>query len=946
MTDMKKTFLSALLTLATVGAVAQQTDIFPKPQQVEWGSEKAFDNTVAYTLMGAAEADADAVALLAKHFATENGTVSLTIGERGDAAVAAYENLIPEKGEGYYLSVSPEGVVIAGNDAAGTYYGVQTYLQVAAAAEVQAVTITDWPEVGDRGVVEGFYGNPWSHQDRLRQFEFYGRTKMNVYIYGPKDDPYHRGQWREPYPEAEAKLISELATAAAANKVRFVWALHPGGDIQWTDADRKASVDKLEKMYALGVRAFAIFFDDIFGAEQSKGDKQAEYLNYLNAEFIKKHDDVAPLIMCPTQYNKAYTGGSDTYLNALGTTLDKESHVMWTGNSVVDMIGKGDMEWINSRIKRNAYIWLNYPVNDYCISHMLMGPTYGNDLDIASMLGGFTSNPMEYAEASMVSLYSIGDYCWNMDAYDADASWESAIKYLMPSHSEAFHLFCENNVDLGPNTHGLRRTDESPRFVEARTEFDHLMGQGKITEATAVLRSHFTLMADAAAELIESKESPELIAEITPWCEVMRYMALKGVEEMNMYDALAGEQPEAFIESYLSYKEYDEAQAAVRSRDFEGSIKTPNPAVATYHIAPFLKSTMATLIGNYKQTYDYRTDVFPAQEVENGTYYIMYNGKYLTNQNENVAGSTPKFVDALDDIKPLRQHWHISLDPETSRYKIVNVEDNRYLNENAKFTANNTTNPYEAVWHTYYIMRLANGKYCIQNAGSAGNKFWTVNGDHAEQSGSSTLEPSNFIFDLVPTDGTAIPAPITDTDEVYYIMDGTRYLTNTNVNGSGGTPTFKAVEAPGTAQEWCFTIDADGKNHYKLTSKADGRYVNEYAVFGTNAYYADWNTYLILTMDGMCSIQATQKAWNAFKGDRWWNVKGDILEIDASLDRSSSYVIRIISKSDYAAGIDLLEADAAAAGAIYTLQGVRFNGSVENLPKGVYIVGNKKFYVK
>ena len=926
--------------------MAQKADIYPKPQQVEWGTGKAFDNTAAYTLIGAGAADTDAVALLERHFTTTGGEVSLIIGERGDATVADYESLIPTKVDGYYLKVSPEGVVIAGNDAAGTYYGVQTYLQLASQPEVQTVTITDWPDVPDRGVVEGFYGNPWSHKDRLRQFEFYGRNKMNVYIYGPKDDPYHRGQWRNPYPEAEGKRISELAEAAAANKVRFVWALHPGGDIQWTDADRKASLDKLEKMYALGVRAFAIFFDDINGAEQKKGDKQAEYLNYLNESFVKKHPDVTPIIMCPTQYNKAYTGGSDTYLNALGGTLDKETHIMWTGNSVVDMIGKGDMEWINSRIQRNAYIWLNYPVNDYCIDHMLMGPTYGNDLNIASLLSGFMSNPMEYAEASMVSLYSIADYTWNMAGYDADASWESAIRYLMPEHSEAFRLFCENNVDLGNTVHGLRRDGESPRFVEAQATFNTLMDQGETLEATAVLRAHFTLMADAADELIKSSESPELVAEITPWCEVMRYMALKGVEEMNMYDALAQKQPEAFIESYLRYGEYDKAQAAVRSRDFQGSIKSPNPAVATRHIVPFLKSTIATLIGAYKQEYDYRTDVFPAQEVENGTYYIMHNGKYLTNQDENVAGSVPRFVESLDDVKPQRQHWHISIDPETGRYKIINQQDNRYLNEKGEFTVNNSTNPYESAWHTYYILRLANGKYCIQNAGSAKNNFWTVNGNRVEKGTSTVLEPANFIFDLVPTDGTVIPAPIADTEESYYIMDGTRYLTNTNVSSSGGTPTFKAVDTPGLAQEWRFTLDANGKNHYKITSKADGRYVNEYAVFGTNQYYAEWNTYLILTMNGMCSIQATQKAWDAFRADRFWSVKGDRLEIDESLNRSSSYVIRIISKSDYAAGVDNLETDAAGADVIYTLQGQRLKGSLENLSKGVYIVGNKKIYVK
>ena len=117
---MKKTLLSALLTLFTVGAMAQQTEIFPNPQEVVWGADKAFDNTVAYTLVGAAEADADAVALLDKHFTTEGGTVTLTIGERGDAAIAAYESLIPTQTEGYYLSVSADGVVIAGNDASGT----------------------------------------------------------------------------------------------------------------------------------------------------------------------------------------------------------------------------------------------------------------------------------------------------------------------------------------------------------------------------------------------------------------------------------------------------------------------------------------------------------------------------------------------------------------------------------------------------------------------------------------------------------------------------------------------------------------------------------------------------------------------------------------------------------------------------------------------------------
>ena len=873
--------------------VTPQAGIFPQPQQVKWGSEKAFDNTVAYNLVGAATADAHAVALLQKHFATTNGTISLTIGERGDEAVAAYETLIPAKSEGYYLSVSKEGVVIAGHDAEGTYYGVQTYLQVAAHAEVKAVTITDWPVVGDRGLVEGYYGNPYSDADRKSLLEFFGRAKMNIYIYGPKDDPYHRDRWREEYPADKAQMISDLAATAAQHKVRFVWAMHPGLDIQWTEADKAASLAKLEKMYALGVRAFAIFFDDIEGAEQRKGDKQAEYLNYLNNEFVKKHTDVAPIIMCPTHYCKSYTGGDDTYLRALGGTLASETHVMWTGNSVVDMINKSDMEWVNPRISRNAYIWLNYPVTDYCRDHILMGPTFGNDTDIASMLGGFVSNPMEYAEASKVSLYSIGDYCWNMEAYDADASWESAIQYLMPQNTAEFRLFCENNVDLGDNVHGLRRTNESPSFVEAKDNFDALMAQGNTMGAVAKLREHFNLMADAATKLKASTYNPALTVEITPWCEVMNYIALKGLELMKMYEALEAEQPETFVESYLLYLEYDEAQSAIRSRDFEGSIRVARPAVGSRYIIPFLKNTLDALVAEYKSRFDYGLDVFPGQEVDNGDYFIMYDGKYLTNQSEGVAGTAPAFVEKRDDVKPQRQEWHISLDSSTGRYKIVNRQDDRYLNEKGEFTVSDATNPYEAAWHTYNIVRLANGKYCIQNGGSAGDKAWTVSSSRITKSNSNAFEPANFVFDLVPVNGEADAAPIVSTRDVYYIMDGNRYLTNTNVGGTGGTPTFKSVATPGEAQEWNFTIDAAGKNFYKITSKADGRYINEQGVFGTNAYYADWNTYLILTMDGMCAVQTTQSA-----GTHLWNIKNDRLEQDGSIARKDAYVIKIVAKGE------------------------------------------------
>lgn len=889
---MKKLFLgiSALIfTAISFNTNAQTVKIYPIPQSIAWGSETAFENSASYTITGENEADADAVKLFKEHFTT-GGTVELVIGERGDAAVAEYGSLIPQKTEGYYLAISGNKVVIAGNDASGTYYGVQTFRQIASQPNVMEVTITDYPSVVQRGLVEGYYGNPYSEADRMGLFKMFGEMKMNVYIYGPKDDKYHKDKWREEYPAAQAAKIKEYIDAAKANKVEFVWAIHPGNDIQWNDTDRKNIVRKLKAMYNLGVRTFAVFFDDVWGGEGTRGDKQAELMNYITDELNSSYDDINPCIICPTQYNKSWSNGD--YLTTLGSTMNKDVRIMWTGNSVVDMINKTDMTWINGQISRKAYIWLNYPVTDYCINHLLMGPTFGNDLNIADMVSGFTSNPMEYAEASKVSLFSIGDYNWNMPAYDADASWEAALKYLMPENTAAFRFFCENNVDLGSTVHGLRRMEESPEFVEAKNTFIIQSTRGDKAAAYAAVDEQFRKFITTAETLMATDEASALIKEITPWLKSMRYLGLKGVSVVEMQNALQCENPDSFINSYLRYVEYDEAQAALRSRDYSGSLKVATPVVATVHVEPFIKEKMAELVSEYKENYDYRTDVFPAQVLENGTYYIMYNGKYLTNSTPNTAGSTPQFVDTKDDVRPQRQEWKIATDPSTGRYKITNLEDNRYLNENGKFSANNSTNPYEAVWHTYEITLLANGKYAIQNAGSAGNNFWGSNGSRIEKSNSNEAIPSNFVFDIVPLGGEA-QKPYINEDALYYILYNGKYLTNNNAGGNGGMPTFNETAAPAAAQEWNIVPDNSGKNCYKITSNADGRYVNELGVFGTNQYYSDWNTYLITVMNGKFSIQQTQSAIK--NGVTFWVTNGLRLEAKG-ISRADSYNFDIIEK--------------------------------------------------
>lgn len=734
---MKKLFTTLLACMVTVMAIGQRVTISPLPQKITWG-EEAFENNTKFYIVGNAEADGDAIHLLAQNVEIigVNNKVNakkfpmakpIIIGEAGDKAVAKFRENIPAADEGYYLQVTPDQVVIAGHDNSGTFYGVQSFLQLMSQPKVMQCQIEDYPSVSARGVIEGFYGNPWSHKDRLRQFDFYGQYKMNTYVYGPKDDPYHRARWREPYPAEEAAELKELVDAAHKNKVKFVWAIHPAADIKWGLEDYKNVVNKLNVMYDLGIRTFAIFFDDVWG-EGARADKQAELLNYLTDEFVRKHNDVEPLIMCPSQYNKSWSSGD--YLNILGTQMYPEVRIMWTGNSVVDMIQENDMQWINDQIKRKAFIWLNYPVNDYCQSRLLMGKTYGNGLNINDMVSGFCSNPMEYAEASKVSLYSIADYTWNMPAYDSVSSWERALGALMPTCAEAFRVFCENNVDLGKTGHGLRREGESPNFK---------------TDSKEALKKSFEQMVLAAEQVYQDRKNhPEMVEEIHPWLQSMSLLGARGVLCVQMMEAMEQKDSVSFIQYYQLQSKLEQQQKAIISRNYEGSIVKAKPVVSGDVVTPWLNENLAELIKEYKKNYTYGTEHFPVQSIDDGEYFIKVNGEYLTNAQADAdrVGDYPVFQAERDVINPQRQQWMIEQNSKTGRYKIYNKQDGRYLNEAGTFWYNKERNPFDADWHTYLLVKQG-GKWSIQNAGNAGQGYWQRKGNRINSSASE-----EFIFEI------------------------------------------------------------------------------------------------------------------------------------------------------------------------------------------------------
>src|SRR5688572_9534379 len=113
------------------------------------------------------------------------------------------------------------------------------------------------PDTFLSGVIEGFYGLPWSFPERSELFDWMAEWGLNTYLYAPKDDLKHRAVWREVYTAAEAEQLAQLIKASRRHNLRFVYALSPGLDIQYKEArDIENLQTRFEQLLALGCEHF------------------------------------------------------------------------------------------------------------------------------------------------------------------------------------------------------------------------------------------------------------------------------------------------------------------------------------------------------------------------------------------------------------------------------------------------------------------------------------------------------------------------------------------------------------------------------------------------------------------------------------------------------------------------------------------------------------------
>jgi len=294
------------------------------------------------------------------------------------------------------------------------------------------------------GVIEGFYGQPWSQAERSELLNWMAAWGLNTYLYAPKDDLKHRALWRELYAASETDNLASLIKACRQRDVRFIYALSPGLDIRYGDKTEPTNIQKrFEQMLALGCQHFALLFDDIPDDLDSADIKQfgslaAAQCRIANTVFkwIRDRSPAARMLFCPTAYcgrmAQRQLGGKD-YLATVGRELGSEMDIFWTGPEIISrQISVAHVQEIQPVLRRKPLIWDNLLANDYDGRRFFCGPYSGRTSELREHVSGVLINPNTEFPLNYVPLRTLAEFVKGQGAYDPRRAYLAAMREWFP----------------------------------------------------------------------------------------------------------------------------------------------------------------------------------------------------------------------------------------------------------------------------------------------------------------------------------------------------------------------------------------------------------------------------------------------------------------------------------------------------------------------------------
>ena len=611
-------------------AAAAEYEIYPNPQVIQYTEGdyviKNEVNVVYESGIDQTTKDRLAEALALKDGVTvttsesiEEGKTNILVGidgsgEAADTYANEHVNMqsadLYEKLDAYVLDSNNDVITVVGADTDASYYGLTTLYHILKQMDSNTIRnfhIEDWADVASRGFIEGYYGNPWSTEDRINLMKWGGYYKLNSYFYAPKNDPKHNAKWRELYTEEELNtLIRPLAEAGNASKCRFVYALHTfmynpvrfDGNYQ---ADLKAVQDKLAQVIEAGVRQVAILADDAGNVGGNNYNKFLTDMTAWLAEMKKTYPDLKQTLpFCPQEY---MYNGQEYYKN-----FPENVQIVMTGGRVWGEVNQNFTNTFTNNAGRGPYMWINWPCTDNSKSHLIMGgyTTFLHPGVDPAKIQGIVLNPMQQSEPSKVAIFGNACYSWNIweNADIANKAWQDSFKYVDHNsavETEASTALYELSKHMMNQNMDSRVTalQESVDLAPKLTDFRDKLKTGTVTvEEADALIAEFQILQNAAAVYREQAVDIKVRDQIVYWLDCWDDTTVSAIGYLNAIKAIVNED----ADTALRYNA--EAKAAFeqsKTHELWYLDHYEKAEVGVQHIVPFIKA-MAKYVTDYIDT--------------------------------------------------------------------------------------------------------------------------------------------------------------------------------------------------------------------------------------------------------------------------------------------------------------------------------------------------------
>ena len=579
-----------------VEAVMEEYEILPSPHSISYEDEYTVYNSLINVVCSETSIDTVTNDYIKEIFGSENVTFAETADDEKtnlylsrddmDDQVETWmrdiygdviDDAVLEKNESHIIIADENGISVIGNDDVGLFQGLTTIKFILSQIEenekgYRHFVINDYADMPFRGLIEGYYGEPWSWADRADLLKFGSGFKMNKIVFAPKNDPYHYEKWDELYPDQSADAennIQNVEIAASMGrkyKVDFVWTAHCfiKGDagIRYTAGDENVAgshinklIAKFEQLYDAGVRSFGLLLDDIeygprtlagghYNKDEALTDEVlAETTAIVNimADWCTEKGDCDDLIFCPAGFVTEWMKNGFSMFFTQAHPYQELSyydihfrdnvHIMTTGNgvfsdtdqSVADLFKRAYINEQNGyeagAERRSPLMWTNYPTVD-ASPELDMGPieNFRTNLNPEDM-NGLLSNPLQWAHINKTVIPMVTQYTWNLKDYDATEVYNASMKYIAGSEElgEALRIFSNHNSTRGSEGEG---TEELKAAINAfKADYNEVTANTVLEEINKVV--------DACEKLLVEEDHVDagLYRQVKPYANALRDLA-------------------------------------------------------------------------------------------------------------------------------------------------------------------------------------------------------------------------------------------------------------------------------------------------------------------------------------------------------------------------------------------------------------------------------------